>query len=422
MELKDKNQWKSLGITAFLVIAGTILWFFFLNRFSSVWAVLSEINRILRPVQYGLILTFILLPVHRYLMSWHRAMVPSKYLEKKWVQSAMNVSSVFFSLVAAGLVCYGLLALLIPQLYLSVVGLIAEIPAYAEEIQRWLVQFLEDNPYILNVIMEHYDSFELSLTEWLNGDVIPNLSSLEGLLEWGRGLILPNLTGMVSNVYSVVITLVLLVNDLFIGVVITIYLLARKDIFGAQAKKIVYSMFATPTADQVVIEVRDAYRILSGFVNGKLLDSLIVGVISLVCCNMMDMPYPVLLATIIGVTNVIPFFGPFIGGIPCGILVLLVDPLKCIYFVIFILLLQQFDGNILGPKILGDSTGLAGFWVIFSILLFGGLFGFTGMLLGVPVFAMIYNILNKLVRSGLTKRGLSSETEHYMGKTDRLAK
>ena len=148
-----------------------------------------------------------------------------------------------------------------------------------------------------------------------------------------------------------------------------------------------------------------------GFINGKLLDSLIIGVIALVCCNLLKFPYPALLATIIGVTNVIPFFGPFIGAIPCGLLVFLDSPIKCVYFAIFILVLQQFDGNILGPKILGDSTGLASFWVLFSILLFGGLFGFAGMVLGVPVFAMIYDLVGRAVSAIFCGGGRMSQEQ-----------
>ena len=148
---------------------------------------------------------------------------------------------------------------------------------------------------------------------------------------------------------------------------------------------------------------------------------LIIGIIALVFCNLLKFPYPMLLAVIIGVTNVIPFFGPFIGAIPCALLILLVSPLQCVYFCIFVLILQQFDGNILGPKILGDSTGLDSFWVLFSILLFGGLFGFAGMVLGVPVFAMFYSIVSRLVRYGLRKRSLPEDTDAYLGKTEPLA-
>lgn len=422
MDNKNRNQWVAQGLTSFFVIAGAILLFFFLSRFDLVWSGLSTVSRILRPVQYGLVLAFLLLPVHRYLMRWQLAIVPQKYVDKPWVQRLMNYVAVTLSLVFAGVVVYALLAMLLPQLYLSIVGLVSEIPTYIDEIQIWLVKVWEGNPALQAVILQNYDTLTTSLESWLANDVVPDLTSVSGLIQWGKENVLSNLTGVVSNVYSMVLALILLGNNLFVGVVVTIYLLARKDVFGGQAKKIVYSAFSTPVADQIVVEVRDAYRILSGFVNGKLLDSLIVGILSLVCCNWLDFPYPVLLATVIGVTNIIPFFGPFIGGIPCGILVLLVEPSKLIYFVIFILVLQQVDGQILGPKILGDSTGLASFWVIFSILLFGGLFGFTGMVLGVPVFAMVYNLLNKLVCRGLKKRGLPTETEKYMGKTDRLAK
>lgn len=422
LDKMNKAQWRSLGLTLFSVVAGAILLYFFLGRFDIVWDVLSKISRILRPVQYGLVLTFLLLPIHRYLIRWQMAIVPTVYLEKEWVKRLLNYIAVALSLVFAGVVVYALLAMLLPQLYLSIVGLIYEIPTYIDEIQSWLVKIWEDNPTLQTVILQNYETVTSSLENWLATDVVPDLTSVSGIIQWGKDNLLSNLTGVVSNVYSLLIALILLGNNLFVGVVVTIYLLARKDVFGAQAKKITYSIFSTSVADQIVIEVRDAYRILSGFINGKLLDSLIVGIITLICANWLDLPYPVLLATVIGVTNIIPFFGPFIGGIPCGILVLLVDPMKLVYFVIFIFVLQQVDGQILGPKILGDSTGLASFWVIFSILLFGGLFGFTGMLLGVPVFAMLYNIANKLVRRGLRKRGLSTETEDYMGQTEPLEK
>ena len=216
--------------------------------------------------------------------------------------------------------------------------------------------------------------------------------------------------------------LLVLVKDMLIAIIVSVYLLMRKDIFAAQSKKIVYSLFPTRAADLIVQEVRSAYRIMSGFITGKLLDSLIIGVICLVCCNLLQFPYPALISVIIGVTNIIPFFGPFIGAIPCGLLIFLVNPLQAVYFAIFILVLQQFDGNILGPKILGDSTGLASFWVLFSILLFGGLFGFAGMVLGVPVFAMFYSIVSRLVSYGLRARGLPGKTEEYMGRTGPMSR
>ena len=287
--------------------------------------------------------------------------------------------------------------------------------------QRWLLDFLADNPEIQSAVLPYYKSLAQSVEQWLSSDMLPNLESVNSTLDWLKAEILPQLTGVVSSVSSGVIALALLLKDILIAIIVSVYLLARKDVFAAQSKKIVYSVFRTDVADLLVEETRSAYRILSGFINGKLVDSLIIGIIALVCCNLFRFPYPMLLAVIIGVTNIIPFFGPFIGAIPCALLILLVSPLKCLYFVIFIFVLQQFDGNILGPKILGDSTGLASFWVLFSILLFGGLFGFVGMVLGVPVFAMFYSVVSRLVRRGLKKRGLPLETEQYLGRTGPLS-
>ncbi|MCI8687475.1 MAG: AI-2E family transporter, partial [Lawsonibacter sp.] len=283
--------------------------------------------------------------------------------------------------------------------------------------QVWLQTFFEDNPEIQASVMSLYSSAATSLEQWLNSDILPNLESVSTTFQWLRTTIWPNLTGMMAGVSGVVVGFLVLVKDLLIAVIVSVYLLARKDIFAAQSKKIVYSIFRTDVADLLVGEIRSAYRIMSGFINGKLLDSLIIGIICLICCNLFQFPYPALIAVIIGVTNIIPFFGPFIGAIPCGLLIFLSSPIQAVYFAIFILVLQQFDGNILGPKILGDSTGLASFWVLFSILLFGGLFGFAGMVLGVPVFAMIYSVISRLTAYGLRSRGLPQETEDYLGKT-----
>jgi len=233
---------------------------------------------------------------------------------------------------------------------------------------------------------------------------------------------LPQLPGMVTGVSWFVLGVISLTTDLLIAVIVAVYVLMSKDVFAAQGKKIAYSMFSVRGGDFIVETSRDAYRILSGFVNGKLLDSLIIGILAAICCTLLKFPHAALLATVIGVTNVIPFFGPFIGAIPCAVLLLLIDPIKCVYFVIFILVLQQFDGNILGPKILGDSTGLDSFWVLFSILLFGGMFGFVGMVLGVPVFAILFSLGKRAVYHGLRKRNLPVDTEWYMGKTELLAK
>lgn len=421
MKHSKYQPYVAVGITAFCVIAGAILLFFLLFHANDVYALFRMVAHILRPIFMGMVLAFLLLPIHRHILGFLTAMTPNSTLSDTRNRRFLNMLAIIFSMLFAALLIYILLAMVLPQVYLSVVGLVNSIPDYIESVQTWLQKFLEDNPGVEEAIMPYYTSAAESLEAWLRTDILPNLESVTSSMRWIKESVLPNVTGVVSNVSAVVIALLVLLKDILIAIIVSVYLLARKDIFSAQSKKIVYSIFKTKHADFIVGEVRSAYRILSGFINGKLLDSLIIGIIALVFCNILHFPYPALLATIIGVTNVIPFFGPFIGAIPCALLILLVSPIQCIYFVIFILILQQFDGNILGPKILGDSTGLASFWVLFSILLFGGLFGFAGMVLGVPVFAMLYNAIRRLVNMGLRKRKLPVRTEFYLGLTPGLS-
>ena len=415
------KTYAAVGITAFCVVAGAILLFFLLFHASTVYQLLGAVARILRPIFIGMVIAFLLLPIHRNILRFMMAMTSNEKLRNEQNVRFLNILAIIFSLFFAFVLLYLLMAMVLPQLYLSIVGLVNAFPGYIKSFQNWLQTFLEDNPDIQAAIMPIYNSAALSLEEWLNSDILPNLESITSTLAWIKESILPNITGVFTNVSAVLISFLLLLKDLLIALIVSVYLLARKDVFAAQSKKIVYSIFNTRHADFIVEETRNAYRIMSGFINGKLLDSLIIGIIALVCCNLFKFPYPALVATIIGVTNVIPFFGPFIGAIPCALLILLVNPIQCVYFVIFILVLQQFDGNILGPKILGDSTGLASFWVLFSILLFGGLFGFAGMVLGVPVFAMIYSMIRRLVHRGLVNHNLPTDTEHYIGPTGPMA-
>ena len=422
MKRGDRHPYLAMGLTAFAVIAASLCLFFLLFHLKTVTGFLSTIGSILRPIFMGAVIAFLLLPVHRHILRFLTAMTPDKRMEDHRNMAFLNFMAIVFSLALAVFLIYLLMAMVIPQVYDSIVGLIHAIPDYIEVVQGWLQTFFEDNPDIQASVMSIYNSAAVSLKQWLNSDILPNLESAATTLEWVRKDIMPNLTGVVAGVSGILVGFLLLVKDLLIALIVSVYLLARKDIFAAQSKKIVYSVFRTDIADLIIEEVRNAYRIMSGFINGKLLDSLIIGILCLVCCNLFKFPYAALVFVIIGVTNIIPFFGPFIGAIPCGLLIFLVNPVQAIYFAIFILVLQQFDGNILGPKILGESTGLASFWVLFSILLFGGLFGFAGMVLGVPVFAMIYSVISRLTSYGLRTKGLPESTEDYMGKTGPLSR
>ena len=410
---RDKySSYIASGLTAFLVIAASLLFYFCLLRFELIASFFGTLAYILRPITYGLILAFLLLPVHRNINSILRDMT-GKWSRSSRAARGINFIAILLSLLVLLLIVWLLLAMVLPQLYVSIVGLVKAMPGYISSLQILLVDFLKNNPEIQSILLPIYESAASSLQEWLQIELLPNLESVQSTLNLLESVFWPGF----SSVASIMIDVLYWLKDVLIALIVSVYLLVRKDMFAAQSKKIVYSILPTRQADLIVEETRSAYRILSGFIIGKLIDSLIIGIICFVCCTLFGFPYPALIATVVGVTNVIPFFGPFIGAIPCTLLILLVSPLQSVYFALFILVLQQFDGNILGPKILGDSIGLDAFWVLFSILLFGGLFGFTGMVLGVPVFAMIYSILNRLIRNGLRKKQLPIETEDYLGKT-----
>ena len=402
------------GVTAFSVIAAAILLFFLIYHFSAVRLLLSTLALILRPIFYGLVLAFLLLPIHRHIYQFLLALFP----EWKWMasrrESILSFISIVLSLLFAVLVVYILLAMVIPQVLSSIVGLVNAFPGYLRSVQEWLTDFFQRHPDIQEAVLPYYEQMSKGLEAWFTeSSVLGNLQSADAAIEWVQKELMPRLSGVFSGVYAGLWAMVMLLKDLLIAVIVSVYVLVRKDKFAAQSKKITYSLFSTRVADFLVEEARSAYRILSGFINGKLLDSLIIGIIALVCCNLLKFPYPMLLAVIIGVTNIIPFFGPFIGATPCALLILLVSPLQCLYFCIFILVLQQFDGNILGPKILGDSTGLDSFWVLFSILLFGGLFGFVGMIIAVPVFAVFYRLISEYICGMLRRKKLSARTDDY---------
>lgn len=419
MKKSQLKPYVRAGATAFLVILVSLIACFMLIHMQDLAEKLSLITHILRPIFLGLIFAFLLLPVHKAIFAFLCDNVEKN--TKRHTITVLKGISIFLSLMFAFAVLYVLLALVIPQVYVSIVGLINSVPDYINNAQQWIMNFLEDNPEIQEMFLSAYNPVVLAVEDWLNNEIIPNLNSLSSAFGWIRESLLPNITGVLSNVSSVVVQMTLWVKDIFIGIIVSIYLLASKDIFAAQSKKIVYSILPTKHGDLLIEETRNAYRIMSGFINGKLLDSLIIGIITLVCCNLFNFPYAALIAMIIGTTNIIPFFGPFIGAIPSAFLILLVNPIQSIYFCIFILILQQFDGNILGPKILGESTGLASFWVLLAIIFSGGLFGFAGMVLGVPCFAIVYSILRRLVNNGLSRRNLSVVTADYMGVTGRMS-
>lgn len=396
----DDHKYKNYicwGITAFCVIAASIVFGYLLLRFDEIKAFTATLFTILTPVVYGAVLAYLLAPVYNWCVrkadDWLKPWLTS---QKRRVGIG-RFAGICVSLVLLVMVVAGLSSILVPELVKSIQSVADALPDNINNFVLWVQKVLNDHPDDAEQIIYYMNQ----LLEWAKG--------------WGRDVLAPNMDKIITGLSSGMVSIVVGIKNILIGLIVMIYLLNMKDGLATIAKKCIYSAFPVAWANQIIDEARFIHQVFGGFIIGKLLDSLIIGVICFFCMTIMKMPYVLLISVIIGVTNIIPFFGPFIGAVPSAVLVLLVNPLQCVYFLIFILLLQQFDGNILGPKILGNSTGVSSFWVLFSILLFGGLFGFVGMIIGVPTFAVIYRLLSDEVKAALRKRHLPVETADYAG-------
>ena len=383
------------GVTALTVLLLLVAAVFVVMRWSLVAALGAKIAHILAPVIYGAVFAYLLNPVYNRVQAAVMKLTKDIIPDEKGRKRLGGFLGTLASLCLLVAVVVGLISMLIPQLINSIRGVMETLPSSINNLEIWLEKVLADNPDLEQQVMQHYGAAADYLQNWLTNVVVPNIYRIIG------------------SVSSGVVLVVQAVFDILIGLIVMVYLLNMKEKLLAQAKMIIYGVFPLKIANKVIEEGRYVHQVFGGFIIGKLLDSLIIGLICFVLLGFANMPYVLLVSVIVGVTNVIPFFGPFIGAIPSAFLILLSDPMKCLYFLIFVLLLQQFDGNILGPKILGDSTGLSSFWVLFSILLFGGLMGFVGMIIGVPTFAVIYRLVTEFTTWRLGKKALSGNLNEY---------
>ncbi|MCI9361776.1 MAG: AI-2E family transporter [Hungatella sp.] len=377
------------GVTAVVVTISCIVVALLFLRWQSVRQAIRTVNTILAPITYGAILAYLLSPVYN-----HLQIILRKFLKK---DSTAKAGATVGSLIVLVAVVFGLFSMIIPEVWESIVGIVNSIPSYAQVISGWIEDIFSNYPEVEQVILANYNQGVERLVTWLQSET--------GLMA--------NIEKVLTGLYTGVISLINLVKNILIGMIVMVYLLNIKDTLSAQAKKIVYGLFSIHAANEIVEKVRFVHKVFGGFIIGKLVDSLIIGLITFIWLGIFKMPYTLLISVIIGVTNVIPFFGPFIGAIPSAILLLLVSPRQCIWFLVSILVIQQFDGNILGPKILGNSTGVSSFWVLFSILFFGGIMGPIGMIIGVPTFAVIYRLIAEFVEKRLASKQLSTATKDY---------
>lgn len=398
MKFKFDKKYLYWGLTGFLTLAGAILFYYILFHRSNFMGGIDKFITIAMPIIDGFVLAYLFTPILNMLekklinplcKKAGIAMTPK-------VKSRIRAGSILATLVIVLLVVYELFALIIPEVVRSIQSIIFQFPIYVNNLSDWALLLLKDNPDLeatVNALIEQYSAKTM---EFVNTNLLPHINE-----------VLKTVSLSVIGVFKALWNLV-------IGFIISVYLLGSKEKFAGQAKKIVYAVFDRKAGNELVANFRFIHSTFIGFIGGKIIDSIIIGIICFVCTSIIGTPYSILVSVIIGVTNVIPFFGPWIGGIPSALLVLMVDPKQALYFGILIIFIQQFDGNILGPKILGDSTGLSGFWVIFSITIFGGFFGVLGMIVGVPIFAVFYAGVKSLVNRHLQKRNLPTDLAPYM--------
>ena len=365
----------------FGAISLSILFFFLIYRFQGFGNAVSTLTGILMPFIYGSVIAYLLKPVCNWLEAFLHKLFPER------MHRFANMLAVALTILFGLLLIYALIMMIVPQLINSVTALYFTARDNIGDFVEWISkqEFIANNKKLLDFIESSYDSLDANLDAWIKNTLLPSMQNI--------------LSGAAVGVVNVVTW----IKNFVIGLIVSVYLLASRKKFGQQGKLILYSLVKPRWADLIMEEVRYADRMFGGFINGKILDSAIIGVLCYIACLIFKFPSALLVSVIIGVTNVIPFFGPFIGAIPATLLILIQNPIKALWFVLFVLVLQQVDGNIIGPKILGNTTGLSSFWVLFAILLFGGLWGFAGMIVGVPLFAVIYDVIKKLVIYGLRR-------------------
>ncbi len=384
-----KKRYLYIMLAGFGAISLSVILFLILDRMQNISGLVHNLTDILAPFIYGGVVAYLLRPLCN-----HYEGFLEKYLPKK-VQKTAPALAVGLSLVSGLLIVYALIIMIAPQLYDSVLSLWHSVPDKVDQFLAWAGTALGLDAELAELFDTSYTTLLAELETWIQNTLVPYVSSV------------------VSGVGNSLRKVLLFLYNLLIGLFVAVYLLASRKRFARQSVLIVRSVLSPKWAQLVLDEVAFVDRMFGGFIDGKIVDSAIIGVLCYIGCLIFQFPNALLISAFVGVTNVIPFFGPFIGAIPSIFLILIEDPMKAVWFALFVLLLQQLDGNVIGPAILGDRTGLSSFWVLFTIILCGGLWGVVGMVIGVPLFAVIYDMVKRFVRKGLEKKNQLEVWDQY---------
>ena len=384
-----KSRYLYLMLAGFGAIAMSLILFFFLFRLRGIGDAIRTLGDIMAPFIYGGVMAYLLCPLCNCYESFFRDLIPRRY------HNAVGPIAVALSLITGLLLVYALIIMIAPQLYHSVLSLWNSLPDKVNQFTQWATATFGEDEALLQYFDTSYNAIYSELSDWVKNTLVPGVSSI------------------VSGVGSSVIKIMTFLYNLLIGLIVAVYLLSSRKKFARQGVLIIRSVFPRDWADRILEEIGFIDQMFGGFIDGKILDSAIIGVLCYIGCLIFKFPNPLLISAIVGITNIIPFFGPFIGAIPSAFLILIESPIKAVWFGLFILALQQLDGNVIGPKILGDRTGLSSFWVLFTIILCSGLWGVAGMVIAVPLFAVIYDTVKRLVRRGLIQKDQVELWENY---------
>lgn len=395
--MKEKikeNKYFQIGLSAFIVLAAGITFYFMIFKMKDIFEFIGTVISLFTPFIIGFVFAYLLNPIVNFF---------DKKVFDKLIKDNKKLSNVL-SIVLTLFLFLGILILLfsfiIPELLKSIEQLAINLPAYFEDTKKYLLNSFS-SPELKTIIVNNYEAINNYLTNIINTSLLPQID--KWLLTLSNGVF-----GAVKVIFNIVM-----------GFVISVYYLADKTNFIAGIKKVIYSIFNVKTANNIMENTRQANDIFGDFITGKLLDGLIVGTITFIFLTIFGYPYALLIGVLIGITNMIPYFGPYIGTIPSALLILMDNPSKCLVFILFIIGLQQIDSYVIEPRVCGSRTGLKSFWVLASILFFGNVFGIVGMILGVPIFAIIYRYLDNLFLTKLKKKNLPISSDEYLD-TERI--
>lgn len=387
MKINWNTKYNTICTYAFILVCSIILFYLSISQLSVLGGKIGKVVSLLQPFIFGFAIAYLLDFLLRFYEEKLMLLQGYKKLKFKWRRSIGLVLTYLTAFLVVGL----FIQFVLPQVVESLVGLINDIPTYISNTTKFFEELVE----------------ELDLSEEVFTFINTNFND-------GVDYAIKQITNLIPFLGSILSTTAASLWNIVLGIIISIYILIDKEKFCALAKKITFAIFPLRAANKTIEITHRSSDTFGKFLSGKILDSLIIGILTFFVLTVFKMPFTLLVSVIVGITNIIPFFGPFIGAIPSVIIILFISPIKALWFLLIIFVIQQIDGNIIGPKILGDSIGISAFWILFSILVAGKFLGLVGMIIGVPLFAVIYSIIKEIVESKLDKKGLKTETEDYM--------